>query len=161
MGRFIPPAPFSKGESETVAFLDVQVNHITNDVRHINNKVLSKNASKIGNFWEMQAFGKEFFAFIRLCAYNKFAFVIYASQTFVGKKICQKPSKSQKNIEILTVSDIKDDSGLRARRLKHYGGGTAICLVCGACPSGQMFASGFLLMGEHKKADIAAGFFVF
>ena len=108
MGRFIPPAPFSKGESETVAFLDVQVNHITNDVRHINNKVLSKNASKIGNFSEMQAFGKEFFAFIRLYAYNKFAFVIYASQTFVGKKIVRN-RQNPDFFEILTVCSIKNN----------------------------------------------------
>lgn len=45
--------------------------------------MLSKNASKVGNFWEMQAFGKEFFAFVRLYAYDKFAFMIYASQTNV------------------------------------------------------------------------------
>ena len=31
---------------ETVTFLDVQVYHITKDVRHINNKALSKNAQR-------------------------------------------------------------------------------------------------------------------
>lgn len=40
--------------SETVAFLDVQVNHITKDVAHINNKVLSKNGSKVVFFYEIQ-----------------------------------------------------------------------------------------------------------
>ena len=39
---------------EPVAFLDVKVNPIANDVGHINNKVLSKNASKIRFFSEMQ-----------------------------------------------------------------------------------------------------------
>lgn len=32
--------------SETVAFLDVQIYHITKDVEHINNKVLLKNGQR-------------------------------------------------------------------------------------------------------------------
>ena len=39
---------------EPVAFLDVKVNPIANDVGHINNKKKKKNASKIRNFSEMQ-----------------------------------------------------------------------------------------------------------
>ena len=34
------------GFSETIAFLDVQINHITKDVGHINNKVLSKTVQR-------------------------------------------------------------------------------------------------------------------
>ena len=56
--------------SETVTFLDIQVNHITKDVGHINNKVLSKNASKIRIFWVMQAVGTGFFLFL-LQIYNR------------------------------------------------------------------------------------------
>ena len=37
---------FLRACSETVSFLDVQVNHITKDVGHINNKVLSKTAQR-------------------------------------------------------------------------------------------------------------------
>jgi hypothetical protein len=37
---------FLKGCSETVTFLDVQINHITKDVGHINNKVLSKTVQR-------------------------------------------------------------------------------------------------------------------
>ena len=50
----LPPTPLSKRESETVTFLDVQVNHITKEGLHINNKVLSKNGSKLVFFSEMQ-----------------------------------------------------------------------------------------------------------
>jgi hypothetical protein len=34
------------GFSETIAFLDVQINHITKNVGHINNKVLSKTVQR-------------------------------------------------------------------------------------------------------------------
>jgi hypothetical protein len=37
-------------KSETIAFLDVQVYHITKDVGHINNKVLSKTLQRYGIF---------------------------------------------------------------------------------------------------------------
>jgi hypothetical protein len=37
---------FLGGCSETVTFLDIQVNHITKDVGHINNKVLSKTVQR-------------------------------------------------------------------------------------------------------------------
>ena len=54
-------------ESKTVTFLDVQVNHITKDVGHINNKVLPKNGSKIVNFSLLQAVGKGFFDVMDKC----------------------------------------------------------------------------------------------
>lgn len=46
--------PHSSFRKEPVAFLDVEVNPIASDVGHIINKVVSKNASKIRNFSEMQ-----------------------------------------------------------------------------------------------------------
>ena len=51
-------------KSETIAFLDVQINHITKNVGHINNKVLSKNGSKIRKFSVLQAVGAGFFLFL-------------------------------------------------------------------------------------------------
>jgi len=55
---------FLRACSETVSFLDVQVNHITKDVGHINNKVLSKNGSKIGIFSVSQTLSARFFLFL-------------------------------------------------------------------------------------------------
>lgn len=52
-----------KPRSEPIAFLDVQVNHITKDTMHINNKVFLKNGSKIGNFQIPQAFAPIFLLF--------------------------------------------------------------------------------------------------
>ena len=50
--------------SETVAFLDVQIYHITKDVGHINNKVLSKTVQRYGVFLVLQAISTSFFLFL-------------------------------------------------------------------------------------------------
>lgn len=50
--------------SEPIAFLNVQVNHITKDVRHINNKVLSKTVQRYGVFLVLQAISTSFFLFL-------------------------------------------------------------------------------------------------
>jgi len=55
---------FLKVVSEPVAFLDVQVNHITRDVGHINNKVLSKTVQRYGVFLVLQAISTSFFLFL-------------------------------------------------------------------------------------------------
>lgn len=52
---------FLKECSETVAFLDVQVNHITKNVGHINNKVFQKSLKDSG-FGRNSAFFSDFFA---------------------------------------------------------------------------------------------------
>ena len=53
-----------KEVSEPIAFLDVQVNHITKEVGHINNKVLSKTVQRYEVFLVSQAVSVSFFLFL-------------------------------------------------------------------------------------------------